>query len=107
MQSHLAQFEQLKVDVVAICVDSVEQNEKVASGHGLEFPILSDPDLKAIDAFGLRHVGGGFGADIARPAVFIIDESGRILWRRLTDNWRVRTRPEELLAEVRALESEP
>ena len=56
---------------------------------------LIDPELAAIDAYGLRHVGGNpFGGDISRPAVFLIDEEGRIVEKMLTENWRVRPTPE-------------
>lgn len=64
----------------------------------LDFRVLSDPELTAIDAFGLRHAGGGPWGDIARPATFVIDPQGNVVWRDLTENWRVRPRPDELLA---------
>ena len=64
--------------------------------------ILSDPDLTAIDAFGLRHVGGSMeGGDISRPAIYVVRD-GVVRYRALTDNWRVRMRPEDLLEVVRA-----
>ena len=79
-------------------VDTVEESATLASGLGLEFPILSDVERQAIHEWGLVHEGGkpGGGA-IARPAVFLIEPGGRISWRRLTDNYRVRVRPEDLL----------
>jgi hypothetical protein len=51
----------------------------------LDFPVLSDPELKAIDLYGVRHAGAGFGetADTARPAVYIIDRRGTIRYRNL------------------------
>jgi peroxiredoxin len=55
-----------------------------------------------MDLFGLRHEKGGPGGDVARPAVFLIDRQGRIVWRELTENWRVRVRPEQVLEQVRA-----
>lgn len=67
---------------------------------GLGFPILSDPDAATIRAWGLLHAGGGIDGDIARPATFVLDGEGRVAWRSLTDNWRVRVRPEHLLEGV-------
>ena len=68
---------------------------------GIEYPLLADPDLEAIDAYGVRHPAGGMGGhDIARPATFLIDRQGRIVWRELTDNWRIRLRPERLLEQL-------
>jgi peroxiredoxin len=65
---------------------------------GLEFPVLSDSDRRAINAYGVVHSGGSVdGGDIARPATFIIGPDGRVEWRNLTENWRVRVRPDELI----------
>jgi peroxiredoxin len=89
--------------LVAISVDSVEENRGVVERVGLSFPVLSDPDLVAVDAFGLRHPGGNPTAvppangDIPRPAVYVL-ENGVVRSRELTDNWRVRVTPERVLA---------
>ncbi len=93
--------------LVAVCVDPVQQNRKVAERLGLGFPILSDPDLVAIDAFGLRHVGGnpfesGPAADVAHPATYVFS-GGVARWRDLTTNFRVRTNPQRVLDAVDAL----
>lgn len=89
--------------MIAVSPDPVERNRQVVEWLGLEFPVLSDARLEAIDAFGLRHRGASpEGRDIARPASYVV-EGGRIVWRDLTDNWRVRPRPDDILAAVRRL----
>ena len=65
--------------------------------------MLSDPELSAIDAYGVRHPDGYIDGDIARPATFIIDRGGEITWRFVPDNWRVRVRPQTLLDELAKL----
>jgi peroxiredoxin len=89
-----------------VSVDSVEQNAKLRAGLELSYPILSDPDRLAVEAFGLAHEAGSPMDDqpIARPAAFLIDESGRIVWRDLTDDWRVRLRGERVLEAIDALD---
>jgi peroxiredoxin len=92
--------------LAAVCVDSVEQNRQVAQRLGLGFPILSDPERVAVDAFGLRHVGGnpfesGPAADIAHPATYVF-ANGVARWRDLTTNFRVRTDPQRVLDAVDA-----
>lgn len=83
-------------------VDPAETTREKLGSSGIEYPLLADPDLAAIDAYGVRHPAGGMdGGDIARPATFLIDPEGRIIWRELTDNWRVRLRPERLLEQLR------
>lgn len=82
-------------------VDPSETTLERLGSSGIEFPLLADPDLATIDAYGVRHPEGGMGGvDIARPATFLIDADGRIIWRELTDNWRVRLRPERLLQQL-------
>jgi peroxiredoxin Q/BCP len=87
-------------ELLAISSSSVEDHRKAAARFGLRFPLLSDLEGIAMRAYGVLHPGALPGADfpIARPAVFLVDGSGTIRDRRLTDNWRVRVRGEELLS---------
>ena len=101
MQTRLSDFNSLDADVLAVSVDPIDKSEQIAEAYGLDYPLLSDPDLELIDAFGLRHPGASvIGDDIARPATFILDRDGQIVWRTLTDNWRIRTPPETLLEQL-------
>jgi len=102
LQSRLEEIRETDARVLSVCVDSVETNAKVVENLDLDFPILSDPDLKVIKAFGLLHKGGYAreGADVARPAVFVLDQQGVVRWRHLTDNWRKRVRPEVVLEQL-------
>ena len=90
-------------EVVAVSVDTNEESARLADGLGLEFPILSDVQEEAIRTWGLVHENGkpGGGA-ISRPAIFLVGPDGIISWRRLTDDYRVRLRPEELLEVLRS-----
>ena len=45
------------------------------------------------------------GKDIARPAVFILNTQGQVAWSNLTDNWRVRITPKELIEALDSLKS--
>jgi len=66
--------------------------------------MLSDPDLVAIRRYDLVHKGAGMaGHDIARPAEFLLDHNGTVRWRKLTEDYRVRARVEEMLEEARAV----
>lgn len=95
MQSLNDVFEEKGIKVFAISTGTQEELAEKMLPKDFGFPLLSDPDLIAIDAFGLRHPNGNpFGGDIARPAVLLIDEEGRITEKLLTENWRVRPTPE-------------
>lgn len=104
MQSRIEEIRAEDAEVLAISTDTVEDTAAAFRSQGLTFPVLADPELQAVDAYGVRHSLGGIeGDDIARPAVFVIDREGRIVWRDLTDNWRVRVRPERILERLRAI----
>jgi len=76
----------------------VEDNKKVVEKLGLAYPILSDADRRVITDYGIVHSGASIdGGDIARPAIFIIGPDGRVKWRSLTENWRVRVHPDDVI----------
>jgi len=83
---------------VAISVDSVEESRRLAETQSYTFPILSDPGAKTIRAYGVLHPGGGEdGHDIARPAEFLVDNTGKIRWVNLSETVLARLRPESAL----------
>jgi peroxiredoxin len=89
---------------VAISVDAPEVSADLARKAGYTFPILSDRDGAAMRAYDLVHKGAGInGADVARPAEFLLDRSGTVRWRNLTEDYRVRARPDEVLEQARGL----
>ena len=65
---------------------------------GYTYTFLSDPKAEVIRRYDLLHRGAGpKGADVARPAEFLIDPSGTIRWVNLTENIAVRARPDQVL----------
>jgi peroxiredoxin len=71
---------------------------------GFAFPVLADPKAEVIRRYNVLHAGGGpHGADIARPAEFLMDSSGVIRWENLTESVLTRARPSHVLKEVLAL----
>lgn len=84
--------------MVAISVDSPEASRRLAQTQGYTFPILSDPGAKTIRAYGVVHEHGGEeGRDIARPAEFLVDDTGTIRWVNLAETVLARLRPESVL----------
>ena len=83
---------------MAISVDAPEINRQHCRKQGYTYTFLSDPGAQVIRRYGLLHAHGGIGgADVARPAEFLIDSTGTIRWINLTEDYRVRARPEEIL----------
>jgi peroxiredoxin len=92
------------VQPVAISVDTPEQSRDLCHKAGYTFPFLADKNAAIIRRYGVLHEKAGMhGADIARPAEFLVDRNGVVRWRNLTEGFRVRARPDEILAAARAL----
>jgi len=84
--------------VIAISVDTPAQSQKLRESQGYTFPILSDANRDVIRRWDLVHPHGGEdGSDISRPAEFLIDSSGKVRWVNLTEDFRVRARPKQVL----------
>ena len=95
------EFHQRGFEVVAISVDSPAESQKLCRSRGYTFPFLSDPKAETIRQYGVLHPKGGEeGQDIARPAEFLVDASGTVRWVNLTEDLRIRARPETVLAAI-------
>jgi len=71
---------------------------------GYTFTFLSDPKLEAILRYDLVHAHElASGKDIARPAEFLLDSSGTIRWRMVTENFFIIAQPEQVLEAAKAL----
>ena len=104
IEQHLAELEKLGVRPVAISVDASEMSRDLCRKAGYTYTFLSDPKAEAIRRYDLLHAGAGMnGQDIARPAEFLLDSSGTIRWLNLTDDLRVRMRPEQAVEQARKL----
>ena len=99
------------VNLLAISVDppDVSKNfaEKIASdGKGaVNFPILSDPDHKIIDSYGLRDPAyeGQKIYGIPHPAVYVIDKQGKVAWAKIESDYKQRPTNEEIRAALDSL----
>ena len=89
---------------VAISVDEPQVSADLCRKAHYTFTFLSDPNTDAIRRYDLLHKGAGeHGHDIARPAEFLIDKGGIVRWEKITEDFRVRARPEEMLAAAKSL----
>jgi peroxiredoxin len=83
---------------VAISADPQEALREHLAKTGWTYTFLSDPKAEAIRKYGLIHAkAGANGEDISRPAEILIDPTGTVRWVELTEDYRVRARPEEVL----------
>ena len=74
------EFKKRDLAVIGISKDSVESHRKFAEKHNLPFILLADPELQAIQAYGVwqeKKLYGKLSMGVVRTT-FIIDENGII-----------------------------
>lgn len=103
LQLKNAEFSARNTDILAIVVDPTERNAEVVAHLGLDFRILSDPELATIESYGVRHQDADAASPMARPATFLVDPQGIVRWKNVSQNYRYRPRPETILAEIERL----
>ena len=93
------ELQSLGARVAGVSIDTWASQQAFAEQQGFEFPLLSDwPDLKTIDAFGIRREG--------RPTpdrtTFVFDAEG-VVRAVINDTQDMDAHPQGALAAVKAL----
>lgn len=89
--------------VLGVSADSVASHQKFASKHNLPFELLSDPEHKLLDAFGVwgeKKFMGKLFMGITR-STFLLDNNGKIIkiWQKVKPVGHAA----EVLAEIKQL----
>lgn len=74
------EFKKMNAVVIGVSKDSVASHQKFAGKYGLPFILLSDPELNAIQAYGVwqeKKLYGKVSMGVVR-STFVIDEDGVI-----------------------------
>ena len=79
------EFREAKVAVFGVSRDSMASHEKFKAKMSFPFELLSDPDEKACEAFGVMKMKSMYGKQVrgVERSTFVIDRQGRIAreWR--------------------------
>ena len=115
-------FEEYGVSVIALSKDTPDEAALHKSRDGLNFPLLSDPELKVVRSYGVEHhkalgqtknpkstIGGipiglapfNFQA-MAIPTTLLVDEAGVIRWVDQSEDYRLRSSTDRVMEAVRA-----
>lgn len=92
------------VDVVLVSPQPHKQTRELAQKFDVPLQFYVDRDGRAARILQIYHAGGiaagvgGYGTDTVLPTAVLADETGRILYSDLTDNYRVRPEPATFLA---------
>lgn len=120
--SMTAELKKYGVDIIALSKDTPSEAALHKSRDNLSFPLLSDPDLSVIKAYGVEHhkafgqtrnpstVIGGLPIGLAPfnfqamaiPTTLLIDENGVIQWIDQTDDYRIRSSIDRVLNAVKS-----
>jgi peroxiredoxin len=104
------QFDELGVKITLISPQSHEKSRNHAKRVGMNFDFLVDVDNRAAKALGILHENGlptgfqvlGYETDVPKPTTFVLDENGKVIFADLTTNYRLRTKPEDILEALKA-----
>jgi peroxiredoxin len=74
--------------------------KRFADKRHITFPLLSDPDHRVIEAFGVRNreADGTRIAGVPYPGVFLIDRAGVIRAKLFYEGYRQRHHSDQILA---------
>jgi len=105
IENNSNKFYEAGIRVVGISVDTPEETRQhMVQEAGYTFTFLSDLKLEALRRYDLVHANEiASGKDIARPAEFLIDPSGTVRWRMVSNNFFKHALPEQLLEAVKTL----
>jgi thioredoxin-dependent peroxiredoxin len=103
LKKDASRFTAAKAALMAISTDLVEESATFNREWRFPFPLLSDPKLKVIDAYGVRHPKGHEGRDISRATVLIIDPSRTIRFKYVGKSPLDRPTNEEILRDIQLM----
>ena len=69
----------MNIEVIGISRDLAASQQKFKESVNAKNTFLSDPDAKVIEAYGALNAGR-----IANRYYFLIDESGKLIWKSVT-----------------------
>jgi peroxiredoxin Q/BCP len=74
-RDRLGELQKDNVEVIGVSFDSAESHKKFIADYNLNFRLLSDPDGKIVDAYGVQVMG----RKMARRVSFLIGLDGKIV----------------------------
>lgn len=122
LQEKLPEFRAAGATLIAISPQTPDASLSTEEKHNLEFPVLSDGELSAINGFGLLHsvddrtkdyyekVGydlvksnGAIGWQLPLPATYVIKQDRTIAFAFVNADYKLRAEPADILEVVEGL----
>jgi peroxiredoxin len=103
LQKDLTKFQPFKAQIVAVSYDSQKVLAEFAKSAQIDFPLLSDPGSKVIDAYRLKNESARDGqAGIPHPTTIVVGQD-QIVQFKLLGKVRKRHSTEELVRALKGL----
>jgi peroxiredoxin len=102
LQEKLQSFQEHNAEIWVISPDPADKLEAMREKHGLTFPTLMDPDLAVVRSYGILNEKS---SEVPHPTALVIDQSGKVTYVRVDENYAERPEPDELLDALHAEES--
>ena len=95
------------VEIYAVSTAPPEVNRALREQLGAGYIFLSDPDRSVLDQLNIDHqTPNPTGHDIPIPTQMLVDQEGIIRWIYQPSNYRIRAKPETVLAVLKELNVE-
>lgn len=92
------------VQVYAVSIATPEINRTLRERVGAGYIFLSDPEGLVLDRLNIdHHTPNPSGMDIPIPTQILVDREGIVRWIYQPSNYRIRARPETVLAVLKEL----
>jgi glutaredoxin-dependent peroxiredoxin len=98
-----AEIRALGADVLAVAVTATFAQQAFAAELGVDFPLLSDWDRAVCAAYGVRYDVWKGHRGLAKRSVFVIDRSGTVRYRWVTDDALVLPDLDDVVTTLEAL----
>ena len=98
----IAELNKLNAQIIGISVDSPFANKAFAEKNSLNFLLLSDFSRDIVKKYGVlwNSLGGVNGYHTANRAIFILDESGTVIYKWVAENPSVEPDYEKIKAQL-------
>jgi peroxiredoxin len=96
--------------ILAVSVDERENQQKMIDRISMEdgivpdFPLLSDPDHRVIDRYGLFNPNESRRRPVPHPTTLVINRDGVVRWKFVEVDYRIRPSNDDILAALSDLQ---
>jgi peroxiredoxin len=98
LQRDLKAIEDAGIELVGISFDDTKVLKTFSDRMKIDFPLLSDPESKTIEAYHIRNKAARGKADgVPHPGTFIVDREGVIRAKLFLEGFRTRHTTDALI----------